>query len=297
MGPDALIACGEKTTGNSTSTSPTNPSCLYYSMIYPLLPLPINGLLWYQGESNAGNPVNYSHCFPAMINEWRQAWSNQTSNQTDPAIPFFFAQLSSWPSGDSGAVANTRYAQMAALKLPKVAMSVAADIGDAASPAHPVHPIYKEELGRRTWLAGWNIIYGNTSSPVQGPQLLKAQVDHWDSTWGDYHYGMGSSNACNTASTGFTCLGIRLTFDQSLLVLSNSQPYVNGFEIITSTNTIQPVSYTGLRDSDTTIQLNVTLVGGNLTTLRYAWHDYPIMPFYSQKFNLPIQPFNLTSFS
>jgi len=190
-------------------------------------------------------------------------------------------------------IAIQRYAQQAALRLPKVAMAVTADIGDAASAIHPIHPIKKAEIGRRSWLAGSNIIYGNANSPLNGPQLTKSQVDLWDQSWGDFHYGMGISNVC-TPGSGFTCLGIRLTFNEPLQVLPITQQWVNGFDIITDTNLLQPVSYTTLRDNNMTIQLNVTVTSGNLQRLNYAWHDYPVMPFYGVTNNLPIAPFNLT---
>jgi len=75
MSPAALAACGEGVTPPATLAAtasvdpgilgspsftlggPTLPSTLYYSMIYPWLATPITALLWYQGESNAGNPT------------------------------------------------------------------------------------------------------------------------------------------------------------------------------------------------------------------------------------------------
>jgi hypothetical protein len=52
-------------------------------------------IIYYEGESNAGNPVSYSRCFPELINQWRNDWKSQSlSDQLD--IPFFFVQISSW---------------------------------------------------------------------------------------------------------------------------------------------------------------------------------------------------------
>ena len=43
-------------------------------MIAPLIPYGIKGAIWYQGESNAGDAVQYATLFPAMIADWRVRW-------------------------------------------------------------------------------------------------------------------------------------------------------------------------------------------------------------------------------
>ncbi|MDZ7721518.1 MAG: glycosyl hydrolase family 2 [candidate division KSB1 bacterium] len=46
---------------------PHTPSMLYNGMIAPLTPYRIKGAIWYQGESNTGNPDQYAQLFPQMI--------------------------------------------------------------------------------------------------------------------------------------------------------------------------------------------------------------------------------------
>src|SRR5207249_1721804 len=67
-----------------------SPSVLYNGMIVPLEPYAIRGVIWYQGESNAGRAVQYQTLFPAMIRNWRQDWE-QRSARGD--FPFLFVQL------------------------------------------------------------------------------------------------------------------------------------------------------------------------------------------------------------
>lgn len=43
------------------------PEGLFNAMIAPLLNLKIKGVIWYQGESNAGNPKEYAKTFPALM--------------------------------------------------------------------------------------------------------------------------------------------------------------------------------------------------------------------------------------
>ncbi len=47
-------------------------SDLYNAMIAPLIPYAVKGVIWYQGESNAGRAAQYRTLFPAMIKNWRE---------------------------------------------------------------------------------------------------------------------------------------------------------------------------------------------------------------------------------
>ena len=119
-------------------------------MIAPLTSYAIKGVIWYQGESNADRPVQYRKLFPAMIRDWRQAWG-------EGDFPFLFVQLASW-----GAVPTTlnfpelREAQLMTLSVPKTAMAVTIDIGDAVD----VHAKNKQDVGYRLALAAQAIAYG-----------------------------------------------------------------------------------------------------------------------------------------
>ena len=67
-------------------------SCLFNSMIYPFTRMVIYGALWYQGESNVGNPT-YACKFAGMINAWRQLWNQRTNGNTELQFPFGFVQV------------------------------------------------------------------------------------------------------------------------------------------------------------------------------------------------------------
>lgn len=291
---------------------PSRDSSLYYSMIYPLLVIPFTTIFWYQGENNSNNPSSYAVCFPAMIQQWRDDFNAHTSNASGTALPFVFVQLAPWPNLDNGAVANTRYAQSLALRLPNTGMVVAADQGDPASAYHPVHPPFKAELSRRANLIIQNLVFANKSSPTQGPWVSNVTVDEWDPSWGDFHlgYGGGDSNQC----IHFLCGGIRVQFDQPLTMMDtfglvHGNP-ANGFEIWDATEQyFQAATLTGLWPGDAsgrTLQLNFTwtfsgswsvsggqLVGFPPVILKHAWRDYPAILVYGPG-NLPAAPFNVT---
>ena len=164
---------------------PTNGSCLYNAMIYPLMQNPKRMLAWYQGESNVGDPVGYQCLMPAMIRDWREKWAAVGSS---PSTPFFFVQLSAWPTQDSPYIPIFRVAVENALALPNVGMVVSADLSDPAGALHPIHPMWKKELGRRAALWADNVVFGNASSPTSGPRLVSAVWDWWSPSWANYHF-------------------------------------------------------------------------------------------------------------
>ncbi|HEX8040108.1 MAG TPA: sialate O-acetylesterase, partial [Chryseosolibacter sp.] len=59
---------------------------LFNGMIHPLIQLPVKGVIWYQGESNAWEGMLYRTLFPNMIQCWRDNWRQ-------PDLPFVFVQL------------------------------------------------------------------------------------------------------------------------------------------------------------------------------------------------------------
>ncbi len=50
----------------------SSPSVLYNAMIAPLGNMSVKGVIWYQGEANAGRAEEYRSLFPTMIQSWRK---------------------------------------------------------------------------------------------------------------------------------------------------------------------------------------------------------------------------------
>jgi len=59
---------------------------LYNSLIEPLIPFVIRGVIWYQGENNRGRAKQYRVLLPTLIKAWRERWK-----QGD--FPFGIVQL------------------------------------------------------------------------------------------------------------------------------------------------------------------------------------------------------------
>ena len=140
------------------------PSGLYNAMVHPLVPYGMRGVIWYQGETNAGRAYQYRTLFAEMIRDWRQQWG-----QGD--FPFLFVQLANFMApqtdpNEQSAWAELREAQAMALDVPNTGMAVAIDIGEADD----IHPRNKEDVGHR--LARWALAetYGRDGLAYSGPR-------------------------------------------------------------------------------------------------------------------------------
>ncbi len=147
------------------------PTALYNRMIHPLLEYPVRGVLWYQGESNAGSNADataYAAQFQAMIREWRAGWRQ-------PTLPFLFVQLPNYMPADSqpseSAWALLRESQSAALALPATAQVVAIDLGEAGD----IHPRNKQDVGARLALAARKVAYAE-NLVYSGPTCARHEV-------------------------------------------------------------------------------------------------------------------------
>jgi len=126
--------------------NPTSPGVMFDAMLRPFVPYAVRGAIWYQGESNAGEPEEYRTLLPLMITSWRMAWGEN--------LPFGIVQLAAYkaPSDDpnQGGWAYLRDAQRHThLTTIETGLVVTTDIGDAED----IHPRNKQEVGRR--LALW----------------------------------------------------------------------------------------------------------------------------------------------
>ena len=153
------------------------PSALFNAMIAPLTPFAIRGVIWYQGESNAGpdRAPLYAHLFQTMIQDWRRAWG-------EGDFPFLFVQLPNWTTAPDGMWPEVRNAQRQTLALRNTAMAVTIDIGDATN----LHPPDKQDVGLRLALAARALVYGEKIE-YSGPLYRQiTQEDHALRVWFDH---------------------------------------------------------------------------------------------------------------
>ena len=143
------------------------PKTLYQGMISPLLPYTLNGILWYQGESNGGDPKNYGKKLEALAADWRAKFKQAN-------LPFIYAQLPGFgdrqllPVESNWAILREEMRQ-AESQIPNSAMVVTIDLGEW----NDIHPLNKKPIGERMALSA-NQLIEKVASTSSGPRMESA---------------------------------------------------------------------------------------------------------------------------
>jgi sialate O-acetylesterase len=163
---------------------PGGATQIYNGMVAGLTPMSARGVIWYQGESNAGDGLKYNLMKEALVKGWRDVFKNDD-------LSFYWVGLAGFGRGHTNQPAGggwgpVREGQRRALRLPDTGMAVTTDIG------HPsdIHPKNKQDIGKR--LALWALAkdYGKDvvcSGPMYKSHEVKGDsvVVHFD------HVGSG----------------------------------------------------------------------------------------------------------
>ena len=251
---------------------------LYDGMIAPILPYGIKGVIWYQGESNAGRAVQYRQLFPHMITEWRKAWG-----QGD--FPFYFVQLANFlprkiEPADS-AWAELREAQAKTLSLANSGMAVAIDIGEEKD----IHPGNKQDVGRRLALIALSRDYG-TKAPASGWAALPL-IGNWFSKPLVYSGPVYREMKVEGSK-------IRLSFDHAQSGLINTgaeEGPPKGFSIAGADQVF--VWAEAVIDGDSLLVFSEKVT--EPVAVRYGWADNPEVSL-GNKEGLPASPFRTDDF-
>lgn len=143
------------------------PAGLHESMLSLITPYTTRGVLWYQGENNAGRPEEYARLLPEFVRELRESWGQSN-------LPFFVAQVSS-PTArnpdDGDLFAKLREVQTAsALGDPHSGFVVTLDRGKQGD----VHPPDKQPIGERFARLALTRTYGQKGLAAQSPSAASA---------------------------------------------------------------------------------------------------------------------------
>jgi sialate O-acetylesterase len=216
---------------NNTGTT------IYNAMIAPLVPYAMQGVIWYQGETNAGRAFQYRHSMQLLINDWRRIWKDTLS--------FYMAQLSSFGSDNSANEgswwAELREAQSMATVLPYTGIAVTIDVGNPAD----IHPTNKLVVGQRLALAALHTTYRKII-PYSGPVMKEVKYE--------------KDRAI-------------LRFDHAGgLIAKGKYPYLKGFEIAGSDRKF----YYAKAEIDGNTVIVFHPKGAFPESVRYAWSDAPM---------------------
>ena len=144
------------------------PGNIFAGVVNPTLGYGIKGVIWYQGETNAGRAYEYAELFPFMIEQWRKEWA-----QGD--FPFYWVQLANFmarkPEPGDSAWAELRESQTKTMKLPNTGQAVIIDLGEANN----IHPKNKHDVAAR--LVRWALAkdYG-LKFPYRSPEFKSVEV-------------------------------------------------------------------------------------------------------------------------
>lgn len=231
------------------------PSLLFNGMISPILPMTIKGVIWYQGEHNAGRAYQYRKLFPNMIQDWRKHF-----NQGD--FPFLFVQLANFYKAEDKPVesewAELREAQSMTLgNTSNTGMAVIIDVGNADD----IHPKNKQDVGKRLALAALKKVYGQ--GVYTSPTYESMQID---------------GNV------------VRIKFKETGkgLVVKNNYGYVNGFTVAGADKKFHWAKAT--IENENTVVISCDAVAEPIA-VRYAWANNPHDVNLYNSEGLPADPF------
>jgi sialate O-acetylesterase len=231
---------------------PWMPSGLYNGMLAPLAPYAIKGVIWYQGEANAGRAYQYRRLFPTMIRDWRALWG-----QGD--FPFLFVQLAAF-GPNSGTLGESDWAELREAQLmtlsasPKTGMALAIDVGNYDS----IHPTNKQPVGERLALAARAVAYGE-KIVYSGPVYQSTKIEGDKVVLNFQHAGAGLE-ARGGELKGFIIAGEDKVWREAKAEIKGDRVIVYSPEVS------KPLA------------------------VRYAWAKYPTCNLYNKE-GLPATPF------
>jgi len=244
----------------------------YFGQVSPLAPFPARGVIYYQGEMNAGqgNGPLYEAGLTAMIQDWRKAWDA-------PDMPFLIVQLPGFikhlgPEDqrldmDAATLAKfagenvdhgfcyIREAQYhVSRKVPRTGLAVTFDLGDP----YDIHPRKKLPVAQRLLLQARKLAYGEK---VVADSPYPEQVEFKDGECRVRFGGIGGG----LLARGGALKGFELSTDGKAFVPAAAE-LKGDTVVVTSADVKAPA------------------------VVRYAWAGWPDATLYNKE-NLPATPF------
>ena len=243
-----------KWTENQTAPTPHHPfepGFLFEAGIRPFEKMPIRGVIWYQGESNATEdgagspPIDSKKNFlthKKLIESWRTEFE-------DDDLPFYFVQL---PGLNREWAAFREVQSKIDTLVPNTHMAITFDVG------HPtnVHPTTKKPIGERLAKLALKHEYRN-DFVAEAPRLTGWQL--------------GEKSGA-------------LTFDRPVKLSTDAEISVAGKDRMFKKVLITQNEPTGL-------VCRTDPVGSKIEAIRYAWENDPKATITCAETGLPVAPF------
>jgi sialate O-acetylesterase len=167
-----------KTDPKTQAVWSNGPHMNWNGMVHPLIGYSFKGVIWYQGESNAGQAAAYKWILGDMIKAWQKAWGRE--------FPFIIVQLPRFMAKKPVAVEDGGWPviresmEWIADKVPGAMMSVNIDLGDEKD----IHPKDKFQVGDRLAAVALDRVY-KTRADGEAPRVVKSELqgDAWVLTY------------------------------------------------------------------------------------------------------------------
>lgn len=218
-------------TGPNFKIDGMHPGEMYKGLIEPLVPFPIKGILWYQGESNAmvEDQKTYPLKFELLLNTWRNLFK-------DANLPFYYVQISPYlytarkdkKLHNPQLLAEFWEAQTKSLLLKNTGMVVTTDLVDNLS---DIHPSYKWIVAKRLALVALEKTYGKKQLAYSGPQYTSAKRKNNTMLLSFNHKGTGLASSDGNALTWFSIAGSDGKFVPATAVIAGDKVMVLSTEI------------------------------------------------------------------
>lgn len=256
------------------------PTGLFNSMIAPLVPMGLSGVIWYQGESNARRADVYGDLFEAMIRSWRTLFGRED-------LPFAWCQLAAYqnkaddPAEKDDSWPRLRAQQQRALRLPMTGQAVLIDAGETGD----IHPRDKRTPGRR--LAAWalNRVYGRTDVAFRGPHATEV-VREGSSVRVAFADVVGGLQARDLGETYPRRTKVN---DFGKVVRNSPQAAVEGFAVAGADGVWHWADAAEIEGSAVRVSAKAV---PEPTAVRYGWSRNPYVNLYNAE-GLPAEPFAL----
>jgi sialate O-acetylesterase len=166
------------------------PAGLFNGKVVNLVPYTLRGMLWYQGEGNAGNPGLYHKQLTQLVTSWRTLWQYE--------LPFAWVQLPNYTAPGEG-WPRVRESMLKTLALPNTGMAITIDLGDAKD----IHPKNKQDVGKRLSYWALGTVYGKNVSALSGPLPVGSTISANAITVSFKHTNGGLRSITGDLLTGF----------------------------------------------------------------------------------------------
>lgn len=145
-----------KKLGNS-EYYPSQASGAYNAMIYPINQYKIKGALWYQGETNTGNPDGHKDLLSSMIQSWRNAKGED--------FPFYIIQIAKYTGWSDTTVRIQNAQRIVSEAIKNSGLVITSDLDRTDD----IHPKNKKPVGIRMANLVLKNVYDKRNGLVESP--------------------------------------------------------------------------------------------------------------------------------